>query len=106
MSHNGISDANIGIITSLIRLASSRLWGKYFPIKDSVEAFVVSSMMLICGMVLDYFQSLTITLLGQKIYAQQILNLIGFVIILITVFYIKLHIETVKIDVNRKDGRA
>lgn len=63
--------------------------------------FLVS---ILGGRLLSLFQSLPLKVLGQKIYAQQILNLIGFVIILITVYYIRNYVETVKIDVNRADG--
>lgn len=65
--------------------------------------FLVS---ILGGQLLSYFQHLSPYLFGQKIYAQQILNLIGFIVILFTVYYIRFHIETVKIDVNRKDGRV
>ena len=65
--------------------------------------FLVS---ILGGRLLSYFQYLSPYLFGQKIYAQQILNLIGFIVILFMVYYIRFHIETVKIDVNRKDGRV
>jgi MFS family permease len=58
------------------------------------------------GMILDYLQKADFHLFGIKIYAQQVLNLIGFLIILIAVYYIKYHIETEKIDSNRLDGRV
>ncbi|MDF2845289.1 MAG: major facilitator superfamily 1 [Herbinix sp.] len=63
--------------------------------------FLVS---ILGGQLLGYLQSLSLYIYGQKIYAQQILNLIGFFIVLFMVYYIRFHIETVKIDVNRKDG--
>jgi sugar phosphate permease len=65
----------IGIPASqdwIASLVPSRLRGKYFSIKDSVAVFVVSSMMLISGMVLDYFKKSNI--------------LIGFIIIGILIF--------------------
>jgi hypothetical protein len=58
------------------------------------------------GRLLDVLQKADLHLLGQKIYAQQILNLIGFLIILCATFYIRLQIETEKIDLNRQDGRV
>lgn len=63
--------------------------------------FLVS---IIGGRLLSLLQSLHIFILGQKIYAQQILNLIGFLIILLTVYYIRFSIETEKIAINRVDG--
>lgn len=66
-----------------------------------VFGFLVS---ILGGRLLSFFQSLTLELFGLKIYAQQLLNLIGFLILLFTVYYIRFYIETVKIDTNRKDG--
>lgn len=68
-----------------------------------IFGFLVS---ILGGTLLSYFQSLDLSLFGLKIYAQQILNLIGFGVILLTVYYIRFHIETVKIDTNRQDGRV
>lgn len=68
-----------------------------------IFGFLVS---ILGGKMLSYLQSLSITLIGQKIYAQQILNLIGFFILLLTVYFIRFQIETVKIDTNRTDGRV
>ena len=65
--------------------------------------FLVS---ILGGRLLSYFKALSPYLFGQKIYPQQILNLIGFIVILFTVYYIRFHIETVKLDVNRRDGRV
>lgn len=43
-------------------LVPSRLRGKYFSIKDSVAVFIVSSSMLIAGVILDYFKERNITI--------------------------------------------
>lgn len=56
------------------------------------------------GRILDVLQKADLHLFGMKIYAQQVLNLLGFIFILIAVLYIRLQIETEKIDPNRKDG--
>jgi MFS family permease len=68
-----------------------------------IFGFLVS---ILGGFLLSHLQSVSLSILGQKIYAQQILNLIGFSIILFTVWFIRFHIETVKIDTNRQDGRV
>jgi len=68
-----------------------------------VFGFLVS---IVGGTLLNHLQKLDLQLFGQRIYAQQILNLIGFCIILFAVYYIKFHIETEKIDANRQDGRV
>lgn len=70
---------------------------------SGVFGFLVS---IVGGTLLSFLQKQNIEILGQKIYAQQILNLIGFLIILFTVFFIKYQIETEKIDANRADGRV
>lgn len=69
---------------------------------SGILGFLVS---IVGGLLLNYLQKTGLQLFGMKIYAQQVLNLIGFLIILFAVYYIKYHIETVKIDSNRLDGR-
>lgn len=64
--------------------------------------FLVS---IAAGKILAVLQEADLHLFGLKIYAQQVLNVIGFFIIVLAVIYIKLRIETQKIDVNRQDGR-
>jgi len=64
--------------------------------------FIVS---IIGGNILSILQRMDLHLFGIKIYAQQILCLIGFCIIMFAFFFIKYHIETEKIDTNRQDGR-
>lgn len=68
-----------------------------------VFGFFVS---ILGGDILDYLQKADLNFYGNKIYAQQVLNIIGFIIMLITVGYIRFFIETEKIDVNHKDGRV
>lgn len=68
-----------------------------------IFGFLVS---ILGGSLLSYLQTISLSAFGQKIYAQQILCLIGFGIILITVWFIRFRIETVKIDTNRQDGRV
>ncbi len=70
---------------------------------SGVFGFIVS---IIGGRILDYLQQKPLILFGETIYAQQVLNMIGFIIVLITVFYIKYFIETEKIDRNHNDGRV
>jgi hypothetical protein len=70
---------------------------------SGVFGFMVS---IVGGSLLNFLQKSSLQLFGQKIYAQQILNLIGFGVILFAVYFIKFHIETEKIDSNRQDGRV
>ncbi|HCL02137.1 MAG TPA: MFS transporter [Lachnoclostridium phytofermentans] len=63
-------------------LVPSRLRGRYFAIKDSVAVFVVATVMLIAGIILDYFKNghLTIgfVLIGIMIAILVIVNLVAF----------------------------
>ncbi|MGN6713029.1 MFS transporter [Anaerocolumna jejuensis] len=70
----------------------SGLWG-----------FLVS---IVGGKLLNFFESNPVTIYGRYIYPQQILNILGFLILIGSSFYIKLRIESEKIDTNRKDGRV
>ncbi|HWT75831.1 MAG TPA: MFS transporter [Mobilitalea sp.] len=92
-----------GIQLDFFRSEKRMTWLTITSSLSGVFGFLVS---ILGGKLLSYFQSLPLELFGQKIYAQQILNLIGFIILLIAVSFIRFHIETVKIDANRKDGRV
>lgn len=58
------------------------------------------------GRILDALQSLDLHIGDTPIYAQTILNLLGFVMILVTVAYTKLVVQSEKIEVNREDGKV
>lgn len=70
---------------------------------NGVLGFVFS---VIGGILLDYLQKSPLTLGGVQIYGQQVLNFIGFIILVITVLYIRFRIETEKIETNHNDGRT
>lgn len=91
-----------GIQLDFFRTEKRMVW---LTITSSLTGFLGFLVSILGGAILDYLQKLDLHIFGIKIYAQQVLNLIGFLIILITVYYIKFHIETEKIAVNRKDGR-
>jgi len=67
-----------------------------------VFGFVIS---VISGNVLNYLQKASLSLWNVRIYAQQVLNLFAFIVILITVLYIKVFIESEKIASNHRDGK-
>ncbi len=92
-----------GIQLDFYRSEKRMIWLTLTSSVCGLFGFLVS---LVGGSILDTLQHLDIHLLGQKIYAQQILNLIGFVIIVFAVIFIRLRIETEKIDTNRQDGRV
>lgn len=78
----------------------------WLTLTSSVSGLFGFLVSVLGGTILDYLQKANLQLFGQKIYAQQVLNLIGFIIILFAVTFIKLRIETEKIDKNREDGRV
>ncbi len=91
-----------GIQLDFYRSDKRMIWLTITSSLSGLFGFLVS---ILGGMLLNLFQSLSLRLFGQPIYAQQLLNLIGFMIILIIVYYIRFFIETEKIDNNRQDGR-
>lgn len=92
-----------GIQLDFFKSEKRMIWLTITSSLSGLFGFLVS---ILGGVILNFLQRITIVILGQKIYAQQILSLIGFLILLFTVFYIKHFIETEKIDANRKDGRV
>jgi len=70
---------------------------------SGVFGFFVS---IIGGSLLNYLQRTKLQIYGNLIYPQQVLNFLGFLIMLFTVCYIRFYIETEKIESNHKDGRV
>ncbi len=68
---------------------------------SGLYGFVIS---LIGGQLLDYIQSAELTLFGAPIYAQQILNILGVVLVFITFLYTRYSIEPIKIERDTEDG--
>lgn len=58
------------------------------------------------GRILDVLQNLDLHLGGVPIYAQQVLNVVGFCMILIVVCFIKFVVQKEKVVVNRVDGKV
>ncbi len=92
-----------GIQLDFYRSEKRMIWLTLTSSVSGLFGFLVS---VVGGSILDKLQQLDLNLFGQKIYAQQILNLIGFIIIVLAVIFIRFRIETVKIDTNRQDGRV
>ena len=63
-------------------LVPSRLRGKYFTIKDSIAVFVVSSTMLIGGIILDFFKARNLEtgfiIIGVIIFLLVMINFVAF----------------------------
>ena len=78
----------------------------WLTLTSSVAGLLGFLTSIVGGRLLDLLQKADLHLFGWKIYAQQVLNLLGFLIILLAVCYIRMRIETEKIDVNRQDGRV
>jgi len=96
---------NIGLFGIQLDFFKSEKRMIWLTITSSISGLFGFIASIIGGILLSFLQKQDLQLFGQKIYAQQILNLIGFLIILIVVYYIKHHIETEKVDINRQDGR-
>ena len=92
-----------GIQLDFYRSDKRMIW---LTLTSSIAGLLGFMTSIVGGRLLDVLQKADLHLLGQKIYAQQILNLIGFLIILCATFFIRLQIETEKIDPNRQDGRV
>lgn len=92
-----------GIQLDFYRSDKRMIW---LTLTSSVAGLLGFLTSIVGGRLLDALQKADLQILGQKLYAQQILNLIGFLIIVFATFYIRLRIETEKIDPNRQDGRV
>lgn len=77
----------------------------WLTITSSISGVFGFFISILGGFLLDLLQRMELQLWGMEIYAQQILNLLGFLILLFAVFFIKYSIETEKVDINREDGR-
>jgi len=92
-----------GVQLDFFKNEKRMIWLTLTSSLSGVFGFIVS---LIGGGILSHLQKIALTFFGVKIYAQQVLNMIGFIVILFTVLYIKIYIETEKISSNHKDGRV
>ncbi len=98
-----VSIGLFGIQLDFYRSDKRMIW---LTLTSSVAGLLGFLTSIVGGRLLDMFQKADLQLFGQKLYAQQLLNLFGFLIILCAAVYIRLRIETEKIDANRQDGRV
>lgn len=56
------------------------------------------------GRLLDYFQKNPLVLFGHSLYAQQVLNVLGFTMTVLTFLYIKLVVQKIDAEDNTSDG--
>lgn len=91
-----------GVQLDFYRKDKRMIWLTITSSLCGVFGFLIS---ILGGYLLELFQKMELQFCGMQIYAQQILNVLGFLILLFTVFYIKFFIETEKVDINREDGR-
>ncbi|MGB8454565.1 MAG: MFS transporter [Anaerocolumna sp.] len=92
-----------GVQLDFFQNGKRMIWLTLVSSISGVFGFVVS---IFGGVLLDFLQKTDLHINGASIYAQQVLNLLGFFIMLFTVWFIRYHIETEKIDVNHRDGRV
>jgi MFS family permease len=78
----------------------------WLTITSSVSGVLGFFVSILGGILLDYLQKSNLILFGSRIYAQQVLNFLGFLVTLFAAYYIRFHMETEKIDANRSDGRV
>ena len=76
----------------------------WLTITSSLSGLLGFLVSVLGGFFLAALQKADLHLFGMKIYAQQVLNVTGFIIILIAAYYIRFHIETEKVNSNRLDG--
>lgn len=77
----------------------------WLTITSSVSGIFGFLVSVLGGIILSFLQKADLHLFGIKIYAQQVLSLIGFLVLTAAVYFIKHYIESEKIDTNRLDGR-
>lgn len=53
---------------------------------------------------MDYFQQNPLVLFGHSLYAQQVLNVLGFTMTVLTFLYIKLVVQKIGAEDNTSDG--
>jgi MFS family permease len=90
-----------GIQLDFFQNEKRMIWLTITSSLSGVFGFLVS---IFAGTILDMLQHQNLHLLGTKIYAQQVLNLLGFLITLFAVFFIKRFLEPEIIDKNNTDG--
>jgi MFS family permease len=77
----------------------------YMSINSSIAGICGFIFSVIGGFILNYIQAVKPTIFGKVIYGQQILNLISFFVIIITILYIKFSLQKEKKIVSNTDGR-
>ena len=92
-----------GVQLDFYKSEKRMIWLTITSSLSGVFGFLVS---IVGGTLLNYLQKSSLHLFGMKIYAQQVLNMIGFLIVLFAVYFIKFHIETEKVVRNHQDGRV
>lgn len=91
-----------GIQLDFFRSEKRMIWLSLVSSISGVLGFIAS---IAGGRLLEFLENHTLTIGSTYIYPQQILNSLGFLILIGCTLYIKFGIETEKIDANRKDGR-
>lgn len=78
------------------------IWITFVSSLSGCLGFFIS---ILGGGLLDYLQKHSLVIFNRTLYAQQVLNMLGFIVMLTAVMYIKFFIEKEKVDKNHKDGR-
>ncbi|WP_033165077.1 MFS transporter [Clostridium sp. KNHs205] len=92
-----------GVQLDFFKNEKRMIWLSLVSSLSGVLGFFVS---VVGGRLLNFLEGHSVTINGIYIYPQQILNVLGFLILIGCSIYIKFQIETEKIDTNRQDGRV
>lgn len=92
-----------GIQLDFYQSEKRMIWLTITSSLSGIFGFLVS---ILGGTILSFLQRQPLMLYGRQIYAQQVLHLIGFLVLAAGVYYIRCRIETEKISSNHSDGRV
>ena len=92
-----------GLQLDFYRIEKRMVWLTLTSSINGVLGFIFS---IIGGLLLDFLEKHPLIIGETMIYPQQVLNFLGFIILLITVFYVRFGIENEKSERNHNDGRV
>lgn len=95
---------NIGLFGVQLDYIKSNKRMMQLSLMSSIAGIFGFFMSIVGGKILQYFQKNQMILFDKTIYAQQILNFIGFCMLLVTFLYVKIFIQNEKVEVNKSDG--
>lgn len=92
-----------GLQLDFYKIEKRMVWLTITSSINGVLGFIFS---IIGGVLLDFLKKNPLVIGGTILYPQQVLNFLGFIILLFTFFYIRFSIETEKKERSHNDGRV